>query len=158
MEVGTGTAAEPVTTEAPPLNRMIVAVLSLAGFFVSFYLLAYNLGWTGLVVCGVGSCETVQASPYAKIGPVPVSAVGVAGYGALLALSLAGLQPDRRGSAAVGGALLGGALVGTGFSAYLTYLEAAVIHAWCQWCVVSAILITLILLATLPEASRLRKR
>jgi uncharacterized membrane protein len=42
------------------------------------------------------------------------------------------------------------------FSAYLTYLEAFVIHAWCQYCVISAILITLIFFASLPEVARIR--
>jgi uncharacterized membrane protein len=33
---------------------------------------------------------------------------------------------------------------GAAYAAYLTYLEAAVIHAWCQWCVGSAVIITAI--------------
>ena len=39
---------------------------------------------------------------------------------------------------------------------YLTYLEAAVFRAWCQYCVASAIIITLIFFTTLPEIGRLR--
>jgi uncharacterized membrane protein len=46
--------------------------------------------------------------------------------------------------------IFGIAAVGVAFSGWLTYLEALVIHAWCQWCVVSAILITLIFLLSLP--------
>lgn len=148
----------PAAGASPPLNRMIVAILSMVGLFVALYLLAHNLGLTGPVMCGVGDCETVQASEYAHVGPIPVSGIGVAGYAALLALSIVGLQPGRRESPLVGGLLLAGAAAGTAFSAYLTYLEAAVINAWCQWCVISAILITAIFFATLPEAARLRKR
>ena len=48
------------------------------------------------------------------------------------------------------------ATVAFGLSIWFTYLEAFVIHAWCQWCVVSAILCTLIFLAALPELKRLR--
>ena len=33
-------------------------------------------------------------------------------------------------------------LVGAGFSAYLTYLELAIIDAICQWCVASAVVMT----------------
>ena len=69
-----------------------------------------------------------------------------------------GLQPARRESALVGGLMLAGALGGTLFSAWLTYLEAFVINAWCQYCVISAILITLIFVATLPEIGRMRDR
>jgi len=56
----------------PPVNRMAVAVLATVGFFVALYLLAHNYGLTGPIVCGVGDCATVQASPYAHLGPIPV--------------------------------------------------------------------------------------
>jgi hypothetical protein len=47
--------------------------------------------------------------------------------------------------AALGGAGVAIAgFVGAGFSAYLTYLELAVIDAICQWCVASAIVMTAI--------------
>ena len=36
------------------------------------------------------------------------------------------------------------ALVGFGYSVFLTYLELFVIDAICQWCVVSAILMTIL--------------
>ena len=74
----------------------------------------------------------------------------------MFALSLVGLQPAQRDSRLIGGLLLAGAAFGVAFSAYLTYLEAAVIRAWCQYCVASAIIITLIFFATLPEIARLR--
>jgi uncharacterized membrane protein len=147
----------PEAALAPPLNRMLISVLSLIGFFVALYLWAHNAGLTGPIVCGVGDCATVQSSPYARIAGVPVSAIGVAGYAALFALSMLGLQPPRRASKLIGGLLLGGATFGVAFSAYLTYLEAAVIRAWCQYCVASATIITLILFATLPEIARLRE-
>jgi uncharacterized membrane protein len=140
----------------PPPNRMLVSVLSLIGFFVALDLGAHNSGLTGRNGGGVGDCATVPSSPYARLGPLPVSAIGVAGYPALFALSLLGLQPPRRESKLIGGLLLAGSFVGVAFSAYLTYLEAAVIRAWCQYCVASAIIITLVFLATLPEIARLR--
>jgi len=140
----------------PSVNRMAISVLSLIGFFVALYLWAHNAGLTGPIQCGVGDCATVQSSEYARIGPVPVSAIGVAGYVALLALALVGLQPAHRDSRMIGGLLLAGAALGVGFSAYLTYLEAMVIRAWCQYCVASAIIITLTFIATLPEIARLR--
>lgn len=142
----------------PPLNRMAVAVLGLMGFFVSLYLLLYDLGFMGEIICGVGSCAEVQASPWAHLGPVPVALFGVLGYAALLGLSVAGLQPGRRSSSVIGGLLFAGALVGVLYSAWLTWLEAAVIHAWCQWCVMSAVLMVLIFVAALPELRNLRSR
>ncbi|MDA0329323.1 MAG: vitamin K epoxide reductase family protein [Gemmatimonadetes bacterium] len=140
----------------PATNRMVITLLSLVGFFVALYLWAHNAGLTGPIVCGIGDCATVQSSEYATIGPVPVSAIGVVGYLALILLAFLGLQPAHRESKIIGGLLLAGSAGAVVFSAYLTYLEAAVIQAWCQYCVVSAILITLIFLASLPEAVRLK--
>jgi len=133
---------------------MLIAVLSLIGLFVAFYLTAHAMGWTGPLVCGIGNCEMVQSSKWANLGPVPVSLIGFLGYLALLVLSFLGIQPGRRRSRAIGGLLLAGATVGFAFSAWLTYLEAFVIHAWCQWCVSSAILMTVIFVASLPELGR----
>ena len=141
---------------APPMNRMVVAVLAMGGFFVALYLFSHNLGLGGPIVCGVGDCATVQSSRYATLGPVPVSVIGVLGYVVLLALSFMGLQPKHRESRMIGGLLLVGSLGGGLFSAYLTYLEAFVIQAWCQYCVASAIIIALIFVASIPEVARLR--
>ncbi len=149
----------PSGTEAggPPMSRMTVSVLSLVGFFDALYLWAHNAGLMGPIVCGLGDCEAVQSSVYSKLGPIPVSALGVAGYVALLVLALVGVQPAQRRSRLIGGLLLACATVGVAFSGYLTYLEARVIHAWCQYCVASAIIMTLIFLTTLAEIPRLKR-
>ncbi len=134
---------------------MVLALLALLGFLVSLYMLAYALGFTGPVICGIGNCEAVQNSPYARIGPVPVAGFGVLGYLGLLILSLIGLQPSSQGLLRLPLGLLGSGIAGLAFSAYLTYLEAFVIHAWCQWCVSSAIIMALAFLASLPELRRI---
>lgn len=136
---------------------MAIALVSLAGAFLAFFLVAGNLGWTPPVPCGAGDCDTVQASRWAWIGPVPVSAIGLAGYLALFVLSLLGLQPSLSRSRWVAGLLFGGALFGVLFSGYLTYLEAVVIEAWCRYCVASAALIAVVFLAALPEFKRMKR-
>ena len=134
---------------------MVVAILALLGLLASLYMLAYAMGLAGAVICGIGDCEAVQNSPYARIGPLPIAGLGVFGYLALLTLSFLGLQPSSQGSRLVPLALLAGGIVGVGFSAYLTYLEAFVIRAWCQWCIASAIIMVLVFLASLPELRRI---
>jgi uncharacterized membrane protein len=67
-----------------------------------------------------------------------VAVFGIVGYVLLLGAAL-----GRGDLARFGGFAL--ALVGFGFSAYLTYLELFVIDAICQWCVASAVLMTLLL-------------
>lgn len=139
---------------SPPIHRMAVALLSLVGLFISAYLLLHKLGAIGSLACGTGSCDTVQASPWAVFLGVPVPAWGVAGYGLLLAVSLVGLQPGLWGSRAVGRVLMVLGASAFGFSAYLTAIEAFVIHAWCRWCVGSAVVATLIFIFTLGELIR----
>jgi uncharacterized membrane protein len=142
---------------SPPTNRMAIAVLSLVGFFVAFYLLAHHLGWVGSLICGVGDCAAVQASKWSSVGPVPTSAIGMVGYVALMVVSIVGLQPAHRTAAWVGRSLLVFSALALAYSVFLTYLEAFVIHAWCQWCVISAVLIVVIFAASLVEIPRLRR-
>ena len=126
-----------------------VALLALVGLFISVYLLLYHMGFYGVLACGAGSCDVVQASKYADFLGLPVPAWGVAWYGAVFVLSLVLQAGD-----AVGGPwarLLDlAALGGLGFSIYLTAVELFVIHAVCLWCVVSALLATAIFLLTAP--------
>ncbi len=135
---------------------MAMAILALIGFFLAFYLFAHNVGWVGPIPCGSGDCGVVQSSSYAWVGPVPVSGIGLAGYLALFALAMAGIAPRAPKGPALPLLLFCGALAGFAFSAYLTYIEARVLEAWCRYCVISQILIGLLLLFALPELKRLR--
>jgi len=140
---------------SPPLNRMIISLLAMIGLSVALYMWAYAAGLTGPVLCSVGDCEAVQNSEYAHLGGVPVAAFGVVGYLALLVVSFLGLQPRFGDSRAIPRLLVLGAFIGVAFSAYLTYLEAFVILAWCQWCVSSAIIMVLVFLSSIPEFRRM---
>jgi len=129
---------------------MVAATLALAGFFVSLYLWLWKLGVVGSLACGPGGgCEYVQTSPYAMLFGIPVAVFGVVGYLVLLIVSLLGLQPrwaQRRQPTVALVALSAAAVL---FTAYLTYLEAFVIHAWCRWCLVSAGIIVAIFVTSL---------
>jgi uncharacterized membrane protein len=142
---------------APPINRMAIAVLALIGVLISVYLTLHKFGIIGTLVCGTGSCETVQTSKWAVFMGVPVPLLGLVGYAVLFALAMMGLQPrwlaDRKLSVVIF-ALADAALL---FTLYLTYLEMYVIHAWCRWCIGSAIIVTLIWLFSLAELPRLRR-
>lgn len=142
--------------ERPPVARMAIAVLALVGLLVAAYLSMYKLGMLGVIQCQIGGCEKVQTSQYAYFLGVPVAYYGVAAYIAILVVAMLGVQPRFERERWVALALFGMSAVGVMFSAYLTYLEAAVIHAWCQWCVVSAVLITLIFLLSLPGLRQAR--
>ena len=123
---------------------MLAALVALAGVFVALYLTLYKLGYIGTLVCAVGSCETVQTSKWATFLGFPVGAWGVAYYVGVLALSLAGLAPALADRPWVSQLLVAITGVGVAFSLWLTYLELFVIHAICQWCVISAVLAILL--------------
>jgi uncharacterized membrane protein len=126
--------------------RRVIGVLALAGLAVAGYLTyVHYAGIEPVCAGGGGGCERVQSSSYAELAGVPVALLGAVGYGLIL-LSLA--VPGDPGRFA--GVLL--ALVGFGFSAYLTWVELVEIEAVCQWCVVSAILMTGLALATAARA------
>ena len=125
-------------------KRMIVAALALAGIFVALYLLLYKLGLIGALSCAVGSCETVNSSKWATFLGLPVAGWGVAFYVGLFVLTMVSTSEAYAGSRAI--ALVLPAVSGTGvlFSLWLTYLELFVIDAVCQWCVVSAVIVSII--------------
>ena len=125
-------------------RRMIVATLALAGIFVSLYLLLYKLGIIGELSCSVGSCETVNSSKWATFLGLPVAAWGVAWYVAMFVMAVVSTGARFQDSPVVSTVLLGMASTGLIFSAYLTYLELFEINAICQWCVISAIIVTII--------------
>lgn len=133
-----------------PITRYrSVAVLALVGVFVSVYLLLYSLGYYGVILCGAGSCEIVQASKYAEFLGVPVSGWGTAWYAGMLVLALM-LAAGAPAGGLPGRLLALGAIAGLGFSIYLTAIEAFVLEAWCRWCVVSAVLATAIFVLVAP--------
>ncbi len=123
---------------------MAMAVLALAGIFVAFYLLLYKLGMIGQLNCSVGSCETVNTSKWATFLGFPVAAWGVGFYLGMFVLALLSVQQRYADSRSMSQALLLFSGTGVLFSAWLTYLELFVIHAVCQWCVVSAVIVTAI--------------
>jgi uncharacterized membrane protein len=95
---------------------------------------------SGSPVClsGGSGCETVANSSYSHLMGINVAVIGIAGYCVLLVTAL------MRGDAArLAG--FGLALGGFGFSLYLTYLEVFKIEAICEWCVISACLMALLL-------------
>ena len=130
---------------------MIVATLALAGIFVATYLLLYKLGKIGNLSCSIGSCETVNTSKWATVLGAPVAGWGVAFYVGLFVLAVASTIERYESSHTLSTVLLAASTTGLVFSAYLTYLELFQIHAICQWCVISAILVTIIFFVSLAE-------
>jgi uncharacterized membrane protein len=103
---------------------------------ISLYLVTTHYGDQPIACAGVGDCAAVNSSAYADIGGVPVSLLGVGLYFSLAtAAAFWARDPadDRRAIA-----YWGLALSGFGYAMYLTYVELAILHAICVWCVASA--------------------
>jgi uncharacterized membrane protein len=118
--------------------RKVATFVAAFGIGVATYIAIADAGG-GAPAClaGGGGCETVANSSYSHLLGVNVAIFGIGGYVLLLVTSL--LRGD--GARMAGFAL---ALTGLGFSVYLTYLELFVIDAICQWCVASAVLMTVL--------------
>lgn len=127
---------------------MVIAALALLGVFVAAYLTLYKVGVIGSLACSIGSCTTVQSSRYAMLAGLPVAAWGLAFYVTTFIVAMAGLQERFADSRPISLFLVASSAVGTAFSLWLTYLEAFVIKAWCQWCVVSAFIVLGIFIAS----------
>jgi uncharacterized membrane protein len=88
-------------------------------------------------------CSQVQKSQYSELAGVPVALIGLLGYIAILGSLLAReTETTRFATAAL-------ALGGFAFSAYLTYREVFTLEKICEWCVGSAILMTVMMLLSL---------
>lgn len=139
-------------------RRMIIAALALAGVGLATYLAMYKLGMIGELACTVGQCETVNLSKWATLAGVPVAVWGVGFYVALFALAFAGTTERLADAPWVGRALVWLTGWGVLFSAWLTYLELFVIHAVCMFCVISAILVTVIYVVAVLDSKTKAER
>ncbi len=135
---------------------MIVAALALAGIFISLYLTLYKLGVIGELTCSIGSCETVNTSKWSTFLHLPVAAWGLLFYAEVFVIALVGTMPRFENEAILSVLLVAEAAIGVLFSAWLTYLELAVIHAICIWCVTSATIVLAILLVSIADLRELR--
>ena len=119
-----------------------IALVALIGVGIATYLVyVHYAGIQPFCVSGGGGCEKVQTSDYAKLAGIPVADLGLAGYLAILASLFVRGDLGRMAGALV-------ALSGFGFSLYLTYREIFTIKAICQWCVASAVLMTILAVLT----------
>ena len=133
-----------------------IPLLAIGGVVVAGYLTFIET--TGApAICGpVGDCQTVQQSEFARLsGIIPVGAVGIAGYGAILTVWVAAHSKAGARMAPVLPVL---ALIGVLVSIYLTFLEPFVIGATCLWCLTSAVIMTGLLWLSMPYRQRSTSR
>ena len=119
--------------------------LTVLGVALAAYLTYVHYSGTPPACTAGQACIKVQTSLWSKLDGVPVALIGLIGYVLILGSLLA---PDREESRL---ATLGLTLVGFGFSAYLTYREIHSIHAICEWCLSSAVILTILMIGAVTR-------
>lgn len=124
----------------------LIQLLSLPGLLVAYYLFLFHSGEL-LSTCTVNDlfdCGQVSgpSSPYSSIGPIPVALIGLLGYALIFLIvwlkEWIPLVEDYLPELIAG--TVGLAFL---FTLGLTLLEMFVIHAYCQYCLYSALIILL---------------
>jgi vitamin-K-epoxide reductase (warfarin-sensitive) len=121
--------------------RYLLVFLSLAGIVISSMALRIHYS-NALEPCSINEhwdCGIVNHSSYSMIGPVPVAALGIAGY---IAIGILAFLRRRI-------LLSGAAIVGLLFALHLTSIERNVLQVWCLYCVISQGIIALITLLSI---------
>ncbi len=124
----------------------LLPLLSLIGFIDAIYLTAsHYLG--GDISCFlVGGCDVVTTSVYSTIGPIPVALLGALFYLTVLVLALLFFQTRLEVFLKL---ILALALVAFVASLYFLFLQIFILQAYCSYCLLSALISTLILLTAL---------
>ncbi len=137
----------------PRVSRLysLAAVLSLAGLADAVYLTVEHLTGRSVRCTVTSGCSEVLSSPYATVGGYPLALLGALGYFTAFSLAtLAAFGSTRAGN-------LFAVLVALMFatSLWLLYLQAFVLRAYCQYCLLSAAITTL--LAVIVVARRVTR-
>jgi uncharacterized membrane protein len=130
------------------------AIVSLIGIADAVYLTIKHITGESLRCTVISGCSEVLSSPYSHIGSVPLAAVGAAAYFAVFSLST--LAAFGYGFAAPWLKVLAGLMFGV--TLWLIYLQAAVIHHFCQYCLLSALVTTVLTALTIVVARPKTKR
>jgi uncharacterized membrane protein len=113
---------------------LVAAFFAVVGIIDALYLTWHHYT-AEAVPCGLtGGCEMVLTSPYATFHDIPIAIFGASAY--LIALVLALVAASGRRSAWWLYGLQ--TVVMASFSIWLIYVQANYIHAFCQFCLLSA--------------------
>jgi uncharacterized membrane protein len=129
----------------------VAALLSLLGLADALYLTIEHVTGQSVRCTILAGCSAVLSSPYAVVAGIPLAAVGAAAYFTVFSLVILTLF----GYGIAGKLLL--PVVGAMFlvSLWLIYLQAFVIREFCQYCLLSALITTtLLVVVVLSRRSR----
>ena len=152
-EVGTSSSLSTPSRRSTYLFAA-AALLSLIGLADSIYLTVEHLAGRAVQCTITSGCEEVLNSAYATLGGVPLAALGALAY--FTAFSLAILAAFGNGWA--GKLLFYTVGLMLAVSIYLFILQAFVLHAFCQFCLLSAAVTLLLAIIVSLERFYVRSR
>tara|TARA_B100001013_G_scaffold343910_1_gene272701 strand:- start:2393 stop:2827 length:435 start_codon:yes stop_codon:yes gene_type:complete len=119
----------------------LLVVASFVGVIDSAYIGLTSLSDT-LIPCGLTlGCDEVLSSPYSHLGNVSISWIGLLFYLSIASNSIFGLSGFRKAFKIT---LVASALAFL-ITLYLLYIQIFVLQAFCDYCLLSAFLVILIL-------------
>ncbi|KPP95316.1 MAG: putative membrane protein [Bacteroidetes bacterium HLUCCA01] len=118
----------------------LVGLLALLGFADAFYLSLMHYQGSDVGCSVITGCDAVLSSEYAYLLGIPLAYLGVLYYLSVLFSAVLYYQTDNRLFLKASTLIVGGGFI---FTLWLIYLQAVVINAFCQFCLISALLTTL---------------
>ncbi len=131
----------------------ISLILVVIGLIVSVYMTIYKATSNDAMCLGSDDCASVNASRYSEVYGIPVASVGIAGYFAILLVHWFERR-DKFFDTNSPILIFGMALTGFLFTAYLIYVEFAILRAYCPFCLASQSTMTLIFIISIIRLVR----
>lgn len=120
-----------------PLSSLPYVLLGLGaiGFLDSFYLTIEHYR-SVIPPCTLKGCDLVLTSQYANVFGIPLALIGAIFYVIVMVLTIIFLQTKQKSITTI---LFVLCLLGLAVGLFLVYLQAFVIHAFCQYCLLSEV-------------------
>ena len=119
-------------------------MLAVSGFFIAAHIWAHKRKKKPLICPLRLSCDTVVNSDHGRIVGIPVEVLGMLYYMTMVVLHMAygiGMPVPHMVFVVISG-------VAFGFSLYLIGVQAFIMRTWCSWCLMSAVISTVIFALT----------
>ena len=126
-----------------PLQVWVWLGLATIGLYDAILLTVEHYTRRGLPCTLSGGCERVLTSKFSEFGGVPTAALGIVFYLVVLFAIMYYVTNQQRPNKYL---MLGWGAIGFVTSLGLTSIQAFIIKAWCQYCLLSALTSTLIFL------------
>lgn len=149
--------ADSTQAAAPKRNAYLyaaAALLSLVGLADAIYLTVEHLAGRSVRCTLTGGCDEVLKSAYATIGGVPLAGLGALAYFAAFSLATLAAFGSRKAS----DLLFYLVALMLAMSVYLVILQAFVLRAFCQFCLLSAAVTLLLALIVASERFYFRRK